>query len=449
MRKYFEKLENNTYLPTGTEGHGFDGWVQISQGYGVVPEKGTDGWNLDEQIAIATGQNASNLASLLTRDFNADDPKRDELTGFFGMAGHVDPNGQRTGPNRYIKATLADPAKYPLTLKLENFVTKLIYDEDADEPTVIGVEALEGPDLYRASPHNKEGVTGNATKYYAKKEVIISGGAFNSPQILKVNGIGPKEELEKFNITVVKDLPGVGENMADNYEGSLLSIANRDLVDMPGYAVVMLRTPTAPTERRNIFAFCGSFSFEGFWPGFPEDHGPGQYECALVHMAPKSQAGSVRLLSADPLDTPDINFRFFDKEGDADLTEMLDAAKMLRKGFQAVNGTIQPFTELHPCPDNGPDGKGCTDEDQKELIKTQAYSHHPTSTCAIGGDDDPMAVLDSKFRVRGVRRLRVVDASAFPVVPGAFPVLPTMMLAEKASEDILADAKAAAAEDAE
>lgn len=442
MRKYFEKLENNTYLPTGTEGHGSDGWVQISQGYGVVPAKGTDGWVLDEQIAIATGQNTSNLASLLKRDINSADPKRDESTGFFAMSGHVDPNGNRTGPNVYIKATLNDPAKYPLTLKLNNFVTKLLFSDDAQNPTVVGVEVAEGANLYRASPHSTAGATGKVSRYYANKEVIVAGGTFNTPQLLKLSGIGPKAELEKFKIKVVKDLPGVGENMADNYEGGLLSVANRDLVDMPGYAVVMMRTPTAPTERRNIFAFCGSFSFEGFWPGYPTDYGAGEYECALVHMAPKSQAGYVRLRSADPFDTPDINFNFFATGEDEDVTEILDAVKTLRKGFQGAPGDIGPWAERHPCP--GTD-RACTDDEQKALIKTQAYSHHATSTCAIGGDDDPMAVLDSNFRVRGVKNLRVVDASTFPVVPGAFPVLPTMMISEKASEVILADAKAGSA----
>lgn len=441
MRKYFEKLENNTYLPTGTKGHGFDGWVQISQGYGFVPEEGSDGWIIDEQIGISTGQNVSNLASLLTRDINADDPERDESTGFFGMSGHVDLNGKRTGPNAYIKATLADPAGYPLTLKLNSFVTKVLFDEDATEPTAVGVDVLEGKDLYSASPHHKADVKGTAAKYFARKEVIVAGGAFNTPQLLKLSGIGPREELENFNITVVKELPGVGERLADNYETSLLSIANRGLVDIPGFAALLLRTPTAPTARRNIFTFCGAFSFEGFWPGYPTEYGPGQYTCAIIHMGPKSQAGYVRLRSADPLDTPDINLRFFEHDGDADLTELLDAVKVLREGLQSTNDTMQPFAERHPCP-AAADGSAaeCSDEEQKATLKSQAYSHHPTSTCAIGGDDDPMAVLDTKFRVRGVRRLRVVDASAFPAIPGAFPVLPTMMLAEKASEDILAAA---------
>jgi choline dehydrogenase len=114
----------------------------------------------------------------------------------------------------------------------------------------------------------------------------------------------------------------------------------------------------------------------------------------------------------------------------------------MREAWKAAGAPVEPFQELHPCP--GELGKvPCTDEIQAEYHRTQAYSHHATSTCAIGADSDPLAVLDSKFRVRGVQGLRVVDASAFPVVPGAFPVVPTMMLSQKASEDIIADAKKA------
>jgi choline dehydrogenase len=439
MRKYLLKLEKNTDAPAGSD-HGVSGWVEISQSYGAVPGPDSDGWKIDTQLAIATGQNASDLASLVRRDILAGGPDKDRQTGFFAMSGHVDKNGKRTGPRWYIRSTLADPAKYPLTLSLDTFVTRVLFSNDTTAgPAAVGVEYMQGPNLYSASPRHKAGAKGNLTQVFARREVIVSGGAFNSPQLLKLSGIGPRAELEKFNIPVVKDLPGVGENMADNYEGSLLSLSNRTLGDTGGYVVVMLNTSKTTPENRNIYAFCGSFSFEGFWPGYPTDYGPSQYECALVHMNPKSHAGSVRLRSADPQDTPDINFRFFDKGGDEDLTEILEAMKTLRKGIRAVTGDLAPFEELHPCPGVGAE---CTDEEQKEFIKTQAYSHHPTSSCAIGADDDPMAVLDSKFRVRGVKNLRVVDASAFPVVPGAFPVLPTMMLSEKASEDILAAAKA-------
>ncbi|CAN9106014.1 unnamed protein product, partial [Alternaria alternata] len=106
--------------------------------------------------------------------------------------------------------------------------------------------------------------------------------------------------------------------------------------------------------------------------------GPAQYECAMVHMNPRSQAGTVELRSADPRDVPAINLNFFKDGAEEDLQAIYEGAEWY-------------------------------------------------------------AVLDSKFRVRGTRGLRVVDASSFPKVPGGFPVLPTMMISEKATEDVLAD----------
>ncbi|KAH8899823.1 alcohol oxidase [Thozetella sp. PMI_491] len=440
MRQLFIKLENNTFLPQGTPGHGFNGYVStIAPDFwaNTASDRNSDLVKIAKQLAIATGQNDSALATLQHRDINAPDAKRDEDTGFFAMTFHATPTLERSGPASYIKSTLADTKKYPLTLALNSLVTKVLFSENATTPTATGVEVLQGKSQYSGDGRYKKETKGTVARFYAKKEVIISGGTFNTPQILKLSGIGPAAELKKFNIPVVKDLPGVGENMADNYESSIMSLASRNITgDARGaYSTVMLRTPTAPTSKRNIYAWCASFSFEGFWPGFPEDYGPSQYECALVHMSPRSQAGSVRLKSADPQDTPDINFRFFEHHGDEDLTEILDALKVLRKGVSGTTAPLAPWKELHPCPGTN---KTCTDAEQKELIKTQAYSHHATSSCAIGADSDPQAVLDSKFRVRGVKNLRVVDASAFPRIPGAFPVLPTMMLAEKATEDILA-----------
>lgn len=164
--------------------------------------------------------------------------------------------------------------------------------------------------------------------------------------------------------------------------------------------------------------------------------GPSEYSCAMVHMNPKSQAGYVRLRSTDPQDTPEINLRFFETGGDEDLTEMMDAVKTFRGAFFGASDGIQPWNEIYPCPGVG-GNQTCTDELIKKQLKVQAHSHHPTSSCAIGADDDPLAVLDSKFRVRGVNQLRVVDASAFPFVPGSFPVLPTMMLGMKGADTIL------------
>jgi choline dehydrogenase len=438
MRKYFVKLEKNAYLPNGTAGHGFNGWLTTTIEDTTFTTENDDMRTMGQQVAIATGGDPVKLTELASKDMNALDPNRDNDTGVMSLVSHADAMGMRTGTNTYLKATLADAAKYPLTIQIETLVTKILFSNDTKTPTAIGVEYIQGKSLYSADPRYNASDKGTVGQVFANKEVIIAGGTFNTPQILKLSGIGPADELKKFGIPVIKDLPGVGERLADNYEGHILSLAARPLNGSDFPISVMLKTPTAPKDKgRNIYGWCTSFSFEGYWPGYPTNYGPAQYECAFVHMNPKSQAGYVRLRSADPRDIPEINTRFFETGEDQDLTEMLDAIKTFRKAFEAAPVGINPFDELFPCPGKG---QNCTDAAQKENLKLQVHSHHPTSTCAIGAADDKWAVLDSKFRVHGIKNLRVVDASAFPVVPGAFPVCPTMMLSEKASEDILSGA---------
>jgi choline dehydrogenase len=139
----------------------------------------------------------------------------------------------------------------------------------------------EFTDSYVQADPLYNGTAGRFSRIFAKKEVIIAGGTFNSPQILKLSGIGPAKELKKFHIPVVKDLPGVGENLGDNYEAGIQSLASRPLNGSAGPISVFLKTPTA-RKTRNIQAWCASFSFEGFWPGFPTDYGPSEYEVSLL-----------------------------------------------------------------------------------------------------------------------------------------------------------------------
>jgi choline dehydrogenase len=267
--------------------------------------------------------------------------------------------------------------------------------------------------------------------------VIISGGVFNTPQILKLSGIGPREELQRFGIPVVVNLPGVGRAMADNYEGSIVSLANQTLIPPFGGTLnSFIKTSNSRRGTRNIYMFCGAFAFEGYWPGPPSNYGPAQYGCSMVHMHPRSQAGTVKLRSANPRDTPEINMNFFKHGGAEDIQDLYEGMAWVRENmFEAAPPGLGPFTEIHPC-----ENAACTEQTMKEYIRLQVYAHHATSSCRIGANNDPQAVLDGQFRVRGVRRLRVVDGSAFPTVPGAFPVISTFMLAEKATDDILADA---------
>ncbi|KAK3939407.1 oxygen-dependent choline dehydrogenase [Diplogelasinospora grovesii] len=440
MRKYLKKIEKNDYLAAGNADHRYTGWLSTSTSDATwAKNESLPMTKILKEMARLTGQNPNDTANLVNRDILGAYTNKDELTSFFSMVQHADKSGKRSSPNNYIRATLADPAKYPLTVMLNTLATRVLFNTaSGSTPVATGVEIMQGGSMYKADPKHVPGSKGPLVQLAAKREVIVSGGTFNSPQILKLSGLGPTAELKGFNITVIKDLPGVGEQLADNYEGSVLGLGQVPVDG--GLITMMFRTnATAPTKKRNIFTWCGAFSFEGFWPGFPTYYGPNQYTCAMVHMSPKSQAGSVRLRSADPQDVPDINFNFFLNNGDRDLAEMVEAGELLRKAWQAAGAPVLPFKELHPCPGTNA-GANCTDASQAEHYKLQAYSHHASSTCAIGADDDPMAVLDSKFRVRGVKGLRVVDASSFPVVPGAFPVLPTMMISAKAAEDILADA---------
>ncbi|KAK4139307.1 uncharacterized protein C8A04DRAFT_15978 [Dichotomopilus funicola] len=452
MRRYFKQIEKNQYAPAGEEAHGYDGWLATSTADSSWAQNDTQpGTRILKKLAELTGQDPADVANLVNRDLNDGDPNADETSSFYSMVTHADTQGKRSSPNNYIRATLADEANHPLTLQLQTLVTRVLFDNTTINsttpgvlPRAIGVEVLEGASLYRADPKHTPDTPPPPTKQiFARREVIISGGTFNSPQLLKLSGIGPSSELAQFSIPLIKHLPGVGENLGDNYEGSLLALGASPFPN--GLTTLLFRTPNAPTAKRNIYTWCGAFSFEGFWPGFPTDHGPTQYTCALVLMAPKSQRGTVRLVSGDARDRPEINFRFFEEKGEEDLGELVAAANILREAIAAVGEPVAPFVEQHPCAGgnttSGNDSSSCTDESQASYFKLQAYSHHATSTCAIGGDDDPMAVLDSRFRVRGVEGLRVVDASVFPVVPGAFPSCPTMMLSAKAAETILEDAE--------
>ena len=433
MRKYFVKLENNLYLPNPTPGHGFGGWLNISQTDPSWAETASDARTMALLAVNATGGSPSQVISLLKRDLNSNAANRDQTTGVFGALSHTDTTGVRSSPNNYIKSTIA--AQYPLKLQLNSLVTKILFSKSGpgNKPTAIGVEYLQGQAMYSADPRYNPSASGTLGRAYASKEVIISGGTFNSPQILKLSGIGPAAELRKFGIPVLVDLPGVGTNLGDNQEGNLLTLAARPFVGFAGIFDLLLKSSVAAAVR-DVFMFCGSLSFEGFWPGWPTDYGPSQYECAIVKMNPRNQAGTVLLKSANPRDTPVINLQLWGSNADKDLQAMLEAVKFARGMLKNAPSDLQPFNELHPCP--GTTGS-CTDAQQKQYLKLQVYSHHASSTCAIGGDNDRLAVLDSKFRVRGVNNLRVVDASAHPRVPGAFPVLPTFMISEKAADVIL------------
>ncbi|KAF1957327.1 alcohol oxidase [Byssothecium circinans] len=447
MRKYLIKLEKIHYDSNWT--HGYNGWLDMTRlddGYNTY----NDTHELVNHAAEQAGFSAADAPTLLERDMNGNEPNRDYLVGPFGGVSHVNPDGRRSSPGYYVRDTVKE-GKYPLTLSLNTLATKIIFDKTGTKPKAIGIEFLQGKSLYSVDPRSNPSVHGTPGKAFATKEVIISGGTFNTPQLLLLSGIGPAAHLEKFNISVVANLPGVGHHVADNYEAGILALSARTVQGLGEIFPAFWKTSEA--KIRDIYMWCGSFSFEGFWPGFPNTppyfnstHGDKQYECAIVHMNPRSQAGVIELQSTDPRDVPAVNLNFFKDGGEEDLSALLEGVEWVRSWLAKVNSSepnsLAPFTELHPC--EGVIGRqNCTAEAQKGYLRDQAYSHHASSSCRIGGEGDAFAVLDGRFRVRGIEGLRVVDASAFPKVPGAFPVLPTMMISEKATEALLEEAVAA------
>jgi choline dehydrogenase len=152
----------------------------------------------------------------------------------------------------------------------------------------------------------------------------------------------------------------------------------------------------------------------------------------------RNAGGEVTLRSNDPRDTPNINFKYFEEgndpnKGQEDLQAMVEAIAFIRRMMSRLTANADA-EEIWP----GPNVSGTA---LKEWIMNEAWGHHASCSCKLGAASEDTAVLDKDFRVRGTTNLRVVDASVFPYIPGFFIVTPVYMIAEKASEQILADAK--------
>lgn len=486
MRDIFVRLEKNHYMPSGTPGHGFAGYVDTIMSNASIWAGQDDLVAVLGTVSEHLGQEASNISSNLLSNPNALDPDRDQAQGVFGSPIHADDGWRRFSSRDYIleTANALSPSggkQYELTVQLNTLATKVLFKDAGHSrrtPRAVGIEFLQGQSLYAADPRHNSSSQGIPGRAYARKEVILSGGTFNSPQLLKLSGIGPAAELSRFNIDVIVDLPGVGSNLQDNYEVPIVGHAARDFrppspdpnappctfgapedpcIDLwrqgkgpytrgATLNAVFRKSSFPAYGERDFFLVGGLFALRGFWP--PTDSvapdPPNMFGLSTVKINPQSRSGRVLLRSADPRDTPEINFHLFEENnaGTAlDLDAELDTVKWARRLFADVPPPLGPIAPVEPpCPGLPASDGSCDDQADKEWIRNQIFGHHPTSTCAIGADDDPMAVLDSKFRVRGVRGLRVVDASAFPRVPGPFPVLPTFMLSEKATESVLQDA---------
>ncbi|CAK7209416.1 hypothetical protein SBRCBS47491_000434 [Sporothrix bragantina] len=461
MHKIFQRIEHNNYMPNGTPNHGFDGFFQTGMDHRInrVPDPRLQGNNVMHIFAQdfnVTDPNYQNMSALLTRDPNERGPDRDTTQSVYGLVRHTYSNSSRYSVRDYIRAALADKTAN-LTLSLHSLATRVVFDmTTADKtPRATSVEFSVGNTLYggdRRRLYTKMARTCKTA--YARREIIVAGGAFNSPQILMLSGVGPAADLKKLNISVVKDLPGVGQHLMDNQE---LPIVGSGPAGNGEATVAMTRSQHSPYgggKERDVFLMGGpGFVFRGFFPdnqtnkNIPPD--PNQsYGISIVKGATTGQTGYVRLKTSSAFDVPEINFSLYTGgSNDSDLLAMKDIVAWARTVYARANITTvePPCSKAATVPKHGvgtaTEDNACAVEDEAWIMQN-TFGHHPTSTNKIGADNDPMAVLDSKFRIRGVAGLRVVDASVFARIPGVFPVAPTFMISQKASDDMLAELKA-------
>ena len=201
--------------------------------------------------------------------------------------------------------------------------------------------------------------------------------------------------------------------------------------------IIKRSTPERPEPDLYIFGL-PSF-FRGYYPGYSEVIGPvkNHFTWAILKAHTNNTAGRVTLKSADPRDRPDINFRYFDEGNDTaqkDIEAVVAGVEFVRQMNKGLLNKLVTKREVVPGPDIA------SKEQLTQFIKDEAWGHHASCTCKIGPSSDPMAVLDSRFRVYGTKGLRVVDASVFPKIPGFFIVTPIYMISEKASDVIMEDA---------
>ena len=363
-----------------------------------------------------------------TDDFNG---ASQEGAGYFQLTTR---KGRRWSTARgYLKSARK---RHNLSLVANALTTRILFEGRR----AVGVE------------YRKDGATHVAR---ASGEVIVSGGAFNSPQLLQLSGVGPADLLRQHGIDVVADMPGVGADLQDHYQarfnyrctepitindmmgsmtgriaaGLRYALLRKGFLTVgAGYAGGFFKTDPAmatPDVQLHFILFSADSVGQALhrWPGFL---------ASVCQLRPESR-GTVRIKSADPAQAPAIAPRYLSASADRDV--MVAGMQLLRRvmGQPAVARYI--VEELVPGP------KITSDADLLEFARQKGTTvFHPTSTCRMGSD--VKAVVDERLRVHGFQGLRVADASIMPTVVSGNTNAACVMIGEKASDMILADASA-------
>jgi len=472
MRQYFMRLENCHHRPVerwlakfgpNPSRHGWDGWLQVEKA--IPPAAAIHDHGLVQVLLESADAAFDDIGQPIERVHDLLESKADpndwRLVTENAVGVRYTPlttrNHARMGTRERVLETAQ---KYParLRVELDALVTRVILDE---RNRATGVEYLKGERLYRA--HGQPGTTaGVPSSAEATREVILCGGAFNTPQLLMLSGIGPRAVLDPAGIPVRVELPGVGKNLQDRYEVGVVNRMSFDSWEIlkgvtfshgdPTYqewatrheglytsngavlAAILKSAPQRPLPDLFCFALLGLFG--GYFPGYSaaEVTKPNYLTWAILKGHTQNRAGEVVLRSADPLDTPLINFHYFDEGSDTageDLDSVVAGIRFVRKLTAKLKDQGLIAAEEQP-------GESLqSDEELKDFVRSVAWGHHASCTCAIG-PREAGGVLGSDFRVHGTQGLRVVDASVFPRIPGFFIASAVYMIGEKAADVILA-----------
>jgi len=473
MRRYFQRIENCRYRPLqrlldrvgiNPSRHGFNGWLKTEKAIPMVSLRNGD---LIKAVLSSTFAAINDIGHLGQRlrwlaqgmlDPNDWRTVKEDAFGIRYLPLTTD-NHARTGARERVKEV---QTRFPenLYVELHALATRVLLD---DNQRAIGVSFLKGRRLYR--PHaGMESAAGEARALRATREVILAGGAFNTPQLLMLSGIGPRTELERHRIEVRVDLPGVGQNLQDRYEVGVVNRMNfrewqifegadfsTDDVQYKEWeksrtgpyitngSVLSMYKRSAP-KRRIPDLFCVAFlgRFQGYFPSYSKVFAENlnYLTWAILKAHTNNRGGEVTLRSSDPQDAPEVNFHYFEEGsegGEEDLDSVVDGILFARK-------LAEPLLEQGMIAEEVMPGATCDSREKlREFVRSHAWGHHASCSCAIGPRDQ-QGVLDSSFRVYGTQGLRVVDASVFPRIPGFFIASAVYMIGEKAADVILEDA---------
>ncbi len=410
---YFKKSENNERLTD--EFHGTEGPLHVSDA--------TDASPLNDLFLQACQANGIPHSS----DYNGA-----EQDGCFMYQRTIKDGERWSAAKAYLTPNLSRPN---LTVITHALTEKVIIDNGR----AVGV---------------RYSIKGQGYEVFADKEVLLSAGAFGSPQIMMLSGLGPKEHLQSHQIDVIQDMPGVGQNLQDHidYVQTYKVEASEDTFGLSLTGSVHMvkeilkwkksRTGKVTTSVAESGAFyktndnVPAADVQLIWvPGIVDNHartvnlGHG-YSCHITLLRPESR-GEVKLKSANPSDALAIDPKFFDDPRDMEV--LIDGAQRMQQILESEPLSTISKKMLYPV-DLG-DRKTMEDE----IRKRADTQYHPVGTCKMGTQDDEMAVVDEQLKVYGVEGLRVVDASIMPNLVSGNTNAPTIMIGEKAADMIKND----------